>query len=61
MLINGDMVEATEKCAVLEDVDEDVFVRFCEFAYRGDYDIVDGDKSGKSKRKGEIKFIFCLL
>ncbi|PHH79273.1 hypothetical protein CDD80_5268 [Ophiocordyceps camponoti-rufipedis] len=36
-LVNGDFREAKNKEAVLEDVDEHTFVRFCEFAYTGDY------------------------
>ncbi|KAI9886656.1 MAG: uracil DNA glycosylase [Watsoniomyces obsoletus] len=36
-LVNGPMSEAKDGCALLKDVDEDTFVRFAEFAYRGDY------------------------
>ena len=36
-LINGHMMEAQTKSATLEDVDEETFVRFCQFAYTGDY------------------------
>ncbi|KAL8704224.1 MAG: hypothetical protein Q9201_002601 [Fulgogasparrea decipioides] len=31
------MSEAKEGCAILEDIDEDTFVRFSQFAYTGDY------------------------
>lgn len=31
-------MEACEDCAVWADVDQDTFVRFCKFAYTGDYD-----------------------
>lgn len=31
------MIEAKEGCALLEDVDEDTFVRFSQYAYMGDY------------------------
>ena len=36
-LINGGMGEAATRCARIEDVQVDDFIRFCEFAYRGDY------------------------
>ena len=35
------MSEAVEGCALLEDVDEDTFVRFSQFAYTGDYDVAE--------------------
>jgi hypothetical protein len=38
-LINGGMNEAQKGCARFEDVRVDDFVRFCEFAYRGDYTV----------------------
>jgi hypothetical protein len=34
---NGSRVEAHESLAVLDDVDADTFVGFCEFAYTGNY------------------------
>lgn len=37
VLINGPMAEASDGRAVLKDVDEDTFIRFCQFAYTGDY------------------------
>ena len=33
----GPMAEAKERCALFEDIDEETFVRFCEYAYTGDY------------------------
>jgi len=36
-LINGDMVEAKTGVIDWKDVDEETFVRFCEFAYVQDY------------------------
>ena len=38
MLINGPMLEAKEGAAVLKDVDEYVFICFCQYLYTGDYD-----------------------
>ncbi len=35
--MNGSMREATEGIAILDDIDEQTFVRFCEYAYIGDY------------------------
>ncbi|KIW99405.1 uncharacterized protein Z518_11393 [Rhinocladiella mackenziei CBS 650.93] len=39
VLIQGHMLEAIEKRAVLDDIDVDTFVRFCEYAYTGDYSV----------------------
>ncbi|ORY10230.1 hypothetical protein BCR34DRAFT_588707 [Clohesyomyces aquaticus] len=36
-LINGGMEESKKRCARIEDVTVDDFIRFCEYAYRGDY------------------------
>ena len=36
-LINGGMGETATRCARIEDVKVDDFIRFCEYAYRGDY------------------------
>jgi hypothetical protein len=38
-LINGGMEESEKRCAKIEDVRVDDFVRFCEYAYRGDYTV----------------------
>jgi hypothetical protein len=38
-LINGGMIESDNRCAKIEDVRVDDFVRFCEYAYRGDYTV----------------------
>ncbi|KAI9777302.1 MAG: hypothetical protein M1816_004801 [Peltula sp. TS41687] len=40
-LVNGGMLEAKEGCAFLEDVDEQMFVRFSQYAYTGDYVAAD--------------------
>jgi hypothetical protein len=36
-LIDGGMEESATRCAKIEDVKVDDFIRFCEYAYRGDY------------------------
>jgi len=36
-LIDGGMKESATRCAKIEDVNVDDFIRFCEYAYRGDY------------------------
>ncbi|PVH68020.1 hypothetical protein DL98DRAFT_241267 [Cadophora sp. DSE1049] len=36
-LINGSMTEASDGKAIFEDIEEDTFIRFCQFAYTGDY------------------------
>lgn len=36
-LINGGMQESATRCVRIEDVKVDDFIRFCEYAYRGDY------------------------
>ncbi|EXJ73589.1 uncharacterized protein A1O5_03351 [Cladophialophora psammophila CBS 110553] len=38
-LINGNMVESIERRAILDDIDEDTFLRFCEYAYKGDFSV----------------------
>ncbi len=43
VLVNGDMSEAKEGCALLDDVDEHTFVRFSQYAYTGDYAPRDPD------------------
>ncbi|TVY51417.1 hypothetical protein LCER1_G007636 [Lachnellula cervina] len=37
VLINGPMGEASKGEAIFEDIEEDTFIRFCQFAYTGDY------------------------
>lgn len=49
MMNNEHMKEAQEGRAVLEDVEDDTFVGFCEFAYTGDY------RSRMMERKPEIE------
>ena len=36
-LMNGSMKEALCRTATIDDVEEDTFIAFCEFAYRGKY------------------------
>jgi hypothetical protein len=36
-LIDSGMEESATRCARIEDVEVDDFIRFCEYAYRGDY------------------------
>ncbi|KAF2875708.1 hypothetical protein BDV95DRAFT_603117 [Massariosphaeria phaeospora] len=38
-LINGGMAESETRCVKMEHVGVDDFVRFCEYAYRGDYSV----------------------
>ncbi|KIY03072.1 uncharacterized protein Z520_01539 [Fonsecaea multimorphosa CBS 102226] len=38
-LINGKMVESIERRAVLDDIDQETFLRFCEYAYKGDFSV----------------------
>ncbi len=44
-LVNGEMKEAREACAVWEEMDEDTFIRFGQFAYTGDYDAATPQES----------------
>ena len=64
-LVGGRMVEARERCAHLEDTEEDTFIRFLEFAYTGDYSVpepdlvlsaadIDVDDHGESSSKGKM-------
>lgn len=41
VLVNGDMLEAKEGCAFLEDIDEGTFLLFSQYAYTGDYSTAD--------------------
>ena len=41
VLLNGPMSEAKQGSAVLDDVDEDTFARFCQYLYTGDYDYAE--------------------
>lgn len=41
VLVNGEMLEAKEGCAFLEDTDERTFLLFSQYAYTGDYATVD--------------------
>ncbi|KAL9125882.1 MAG: hypothetical protein Q9217_004981 [Psora testacea] len=41
VLVNGEMKEAKEGCTPLEEVDEQTFVRFTQYAYTGDYVTAD--------------------
>jgi hypothetical protein len=41
LINNGRMKESTSGTAVLGDVDEDVFIGFCKYAYTGSYDTPD--------------------
>lgn len=36
-LMNGNMIEGSNRSAIWGDVDEEDFIRFCQFAYTGDY------------------------
>ncbi|KAJ9603940.1 hypothetical protein H2200_011462 [Cladophialophora chaetospira] len=40
-LIEGGMVESEREYAAIEDVDEDTFIRFIQFAYTGDYAVAE--------------------
>ncbi|KAF2713723.1 hypothetical protein K504DRAFT_530661, partial [Pleomassaria siparia CBS 279.74] len=39
VLINGNMNEAKTRCAEIENVEVEDFIRFCEYAYRGDFTV----------------------
>lgn len=36
-LMNGNMIEGSSRSAIWGEVDEEDFIRFCQFAYTGDY------------------------
>ena len=52
VLINGPMSEARQNYAVLKDVDEDTFLRFCQYAYTGNYDDDDDDDDDDATAAG---------
>lgn len=37
LINNGHMEESLSREAVLDDIDEDTFIAFCEYGYRGSY------------------------
>jgi hypothetical protein len=39
VLINGNMSEANTRCAEIENIEVEDFIRFCEYAYRGDFTV----------------------
>jgi len=39
VLINGNMNEASTRCAEIENVEVEDFIRFCEYAYSGDFTV----------------------
>ena len=57
VLVNGNMSEAKEGCALLEDVDVGTFVRFSQYAYTGDYVAVDPDIVLDSSMIASPKFV----
>ena len=44
VLVNGGMKEAIEHCAIWQELDEETFLRFCQFAYTGSYDGAEPQK-----------------
>jgi hypothetical protein len=44
-LINGGMKESETRCARIKDVKMEDFIRFCEYAYRGDYTVPPWEES----------------
>jgi hypothetical protein len=56
-LVNGSMKEAHAKTAEIPDITEEEFVRFCQFAYTGDYSPVQSKQAssdpGPSSEQGE--------
>jgi hypothetical protein len=43
-LINGGIEESGMRCAEIEDVKVEDFIRYCEYAYRGDYTVSPWEK-----------------
>ncbi|XP_014550219.1 hypothetical protein COCVIDRAFT_21266, partial [Bipolaris victoriae FI3] len=43
-LVSGGMQESETRCARIEDVRVDDFIRFCEYTYRGDYTVPPWEK-----------------
>ncbi|KAF2108670.1 hypothetical protein BDV96DRAFT_555910 [Lophiotrema nucula] len=60
-LINGGLEESETRCARIEDVGVDDFIRFCEYAYRGDYTVPPWEElppepsstSGENQQNGD--------
>ncbi|KAI9891153.1 MAG: hypothetical protein M1814_002996 [Vezdaea aestivalis] len=48
VMLNGQLKEAREGCAFLEDIDKSIFVRFTQYAYTGGYDTVNPGNMSES-------------
>ncbi len=46
-LVSGPMAEAREGCATLDDIDEAAFVRFCQYAYMGQYEVPGAERAAE--------------
>ena len=58
-LINGGMEESQQRCAHIRDVEVNDFLRFCEYAYRGDYTVPPWDNdSCKSVPESPIREMY---
>jgi hypothetical protein len=55
-LINGGMAESIANRAILDDIDEETFVQFCEYAYTGDFSIPPPTIVPESSASPEIHF-----
>lgn len=51
-LINGGMGEAEQRCAKFENTRVEDFIRFCEYAYRGDYTVPTGESTNQNDGDG---------
>ncbi|KAI1267757.1 hypothetical protein F5Y18DRAFT_443537 [Xylariaceae sp. FL1019] len=49
-LVAGGMKESRERCAEWPEMDEETFIRFCEFAYTGDYKVAKPKVIDKRER-----------
>jgi hypothetical protein len=49
MINNGVMTESTTRVAILDDVEIEVFQKFCQFAYTEDYTLDETDPDQEDK------------
>jgi hypothetical protein len=53
-LINGNMNEANTRCAEIGNIEVEDFIRFCEYAYRGDFTVPSWEQDDTPKTEEDV-------